>query len=126
MFLVVATKKGTPSIMKAYSIHATEAEAIAEIRWVHARRADLQGATFAIWGPIFALQGGGVWLLGWGAPGGARAAAAGGAWLATWAAEVVWQGVFATAPIPASKAGDARKLATLAPAAALLVAAHVP
>ena len=82
------------------------------------------GATFAIWGPIFALQGGGVWLMGWSAPGGARAAAAGGAWLATWAAEVVWQGVFATAPIPASKAGNGRKLATLAPAAALLVSAH--
>ena len=82
------------------------------------------GATFAIWGPIFALQGGGTWLLGWGAPGGARAAAAGGAWFATWAAELAWQAVFATAPVPASKAGDGRKLATLAPAATLLVAAH--
>ena len=48
MFLVVETKKGTDR-PKAYSIHATKAEAIAEIRWVHARRADLEGATFAVW-----------------------------------------------------------------------------
>ena len=48
MFLVVATKNATDRL-KAYSIHATKAAAVAEIRWVHARRADLQGATFAVW-----------------------------------------------------------------------------
>ena len=51
MFLVVGTRaiRGNKSRSIAYSIHATKAEAVAEIRWVHARRADLQGVTFAVW-----------------------------------------------------------------------------
>ena len=50
MFLVVGTRtiRGYEREI-AYSIHATEAEAVAEIRWVHARRDDLKDVTFAIW-----------------------------------------------------------------------------
>ena len=51
MFLVIGTRKirNNKSRSIAYSIHATKAEAIAEIRWVHARRADLEDVTFAVW-----------------------------------------------------------------------------
>ena len=48
MFLVIGTKEGATR-PKAYSIHATQAEAIAEIRWVHARRDDLEDVTFEVW-----------------------------------------------------------------------------
>ena len=50
MFLVVGTRtiRGYEREI-AYSIHHTEAEAEAEIRWVHARRDDLKDVTFAIW-----------------------------------------------------------------------------
>ena len=51
MFLVIGTRtiRGNKSRSIAYSIHATRAEAVAEIRWVHARRDDLQDVTFAVW-----------------------------------------------------------------------------
>ena len=51
MFLVVGTRtiRGNESRPIAYSIHYTNAEAIAEIRWFHERRDDLQDVTFAVW-----------------------------------------------------------------------------
>ena len=51
MFLVIGTRtiQGNESRPIAYSIHATEAEAVAEIRWVHARRDDLEDVTFEVW-----------------------------------------------------------------------------
>ena len=50
MFLVIGTRtiQGNESRPIAYSIHATKAEAVAEIRWRHARRDDLEDVTFAI------------------------------------------------------------------------------
>jgi len=50
MFMVIGTKtiRGNESRPIAYSIHYTQAEAIAEIRWVHTRRDDLQNVTFGI------------------------------------------------------------------------------
>lgn len=50
MFMVVGTRmiRGNKSRSIAYSIHHTQAQAVAEIRWVHARRDDLQDVTFSI------------------------------------------------------------------------------
>ena len=81
------------------------------------------GATFAIWGPIFLLQGGGTALM---ASGGdaARMATVATPWLATWAAEVGWQLVFGQLPVPADKGTRARKLLSLVPCSVLLGAAH--
>jgi len=81
------------------------------------------GFTFAIWGPIFLLQMGGTLFI---ASGGAPAASAAvvPAWLAGWAAEVAWQLVFALAPLPAASATPSQRLAVLAPASVLLLAAY--
>jgi len=81
------------------------------------------GPTFAIWGPIFLLQGGGTVAL---ASGGdaARMALVAGPWVATWLGECMWQGVFGVLPVPQEGSSAIRKLASLAPAAAILGAAH--
>lgn len=80
------------------------------------------GFTFAIWGPIFLLEGAGVAVMALTSNPVARRAA--GAWMGCWAAECVWQFVFAQAPIPASAASPATKLCVLIPAAALLFTAQ--
>lgn len=80
------------------------------------------GFTFAIWGPIFLLQGGGTALVAAGrAP--ALGSAVAGPWLAGWCFECAWQLVFASLPIPASDGDTATKLGILVPAAALLLSA---
>lgn len=84
------------------------------------------GFTFAIWGPIFLLQGGGAALLASGAGLVPRAAGAAVApcWLAAWAFEVAWQLVFCLAPRPAARASPADRLSVLVPAAVCLLGAQ--
>ena len=78
------------------------------------------GFTFAIWGPIFLLQGGGTALVASGrAP--TLGSAVAGPWLAGWCFECAWQLVFASLPIPASDGDTATKLGILVPAAVLLL-----
>ena len=81
------------------------------------------GFTFAIWGPIFLLQGGGTCLIASGrAP--AASAAVAPAWVLAWAAEVLWQFCFATLPVPASSGPPAARLAILTSALLCLLAAQ--
>ena len=74
------------------------------------------GVTFAIWGPIFLLQGAGTVLMAAGkAPMlGSKVAPL---WLATWAFECAWQLVFAHAPLEDGKATGttSQKLAVFVP-----------
>jgi hypothetical protein len=79
------------------------------------------GLTFAIWGPIFLLQGAGTVLMAAGkAP--VLGATVAGPWLATWACEVGWQLVFAQSPMENGKAtGTAgERLAVFVPSFFLL------
>ena len=79
------------------------------------------GLTFAIWGPIFLLQGAGTVLMAAG-----KAPMLGSTvavpWLATWACEVGWQLVFAQSPMENGKAtGTAgERLAVFVPSCFLL------
>jgi hypothetical protein len=79
------------------------------------------GVTFAIWGPIFLLQGAGTVLMAAGkAPMlGSKVAPL---WLATWAFECAWQLVFANAPLADGKATGttSQKLAVFVPSFFLL------
>ena len=79
------------------------------------------GLTFAIWGPIFLLQGAGTVLMAAGkAPIlGSKVAPL---WLATWAFECAWQLVFAHAPLDDGKASGttSQKLAIFVPSFFLL------
>ena len=82
------------------------------------------GATFAIWGPIFLLEGAGTAVL---ASGGdaSRMALVAGPWVVTWLGECLWQAVFGVLPVPQGGATAGRKLASLAPAALFVGVAHV-
>mgnify|MGYP003314722761 FL=1 len=79
------------------------------------------GVTFAVWGPIFLLQGAGTVLMAAGkAPTlGAKVAPL---WLTTWAFECAWQLVFANAPLEDGKASGttSQKLAIFVPSFFLL------
>ena len=79
------------------------------------------GLTFAVWGPIFLLQGAGTVLMAAGkAPMlGSKVAPL---WLATWAFECAWQLVFAHAPLEDGKAAGttSQKLAVFVPSLFLL------
>ena len=78
------------------------------------------GLTFAIWGPIFLLQGAGTVLMAAGkAPTLGKVAPL---WLATWAFECAWQLVFAHAPLEDGKASGTtgEKLAVFVPSFFLL------
>ena len=78
------------------------------------------GLTFAIWGPIFLLQGAGTVLMAAGkAPTLGKVAPL---WLATWAFECAWQLVFAQAPLKGGKASGTtnERLAVFVPSFFLL------
>mmetsp|Transcript_40490 Transcript_40490/g.49103 ORF Transcript_40490/g.49103 Transcript_40490/m.49103 type:complete len:321 (-) Transcript_40490:563-1525(-) len=82
------------------------------------------GFTFAIWGPIFLLEGGGAALMAIAPTRSPVRSEAMKRWMQCWAAEVAWQFVFAQAPIPAESASQSSKLIVLVPSALLLIAAQ--
>lgn len=85
------------------------------------------GYAFAIWGPIFLIQGSTViWSLLPAKQGSAKAKAINAvapAWLAMWTFENLWQFVFVNAPM-APDAGIPEQLRCFVPASALLCAAY--
>lgn len=81
------------------------------------------GPTFAIWGPIFLLEGAGTAFLASGGLAGPYGAAATG-WMTTWAAQSLWQAVFWAAPLEPKSTSVARRAVSLVPAAGLLATAH--
>jgi hypothetical protein len=93
----------------------------AEVSDAYPTKVTPAGLTFAIWGPIFLLQGAGTVLMAAGkAPTlGSRVAPL---WLATWTFECAWQLVFAHAPLEDGKATGttSQKLAVFVPSFFLL------
>jgi len=83
------------------------------------------GATFAIWGPIFLLQGSSTCGMVLGTLPGKLVSAVAPAWLCTWFAESAWLLLFARMPVPPEKAGRKEKLAVLLPCQCLLFTGQV-
>lgn len=81
------------------------------------------GFTFAIWGPIFMLEGAGVGSMALDIIPRELMEAVAPAWIATWTAENLWQLVFSRFPLKPSIASPKEKLALMVPSAVLLLSA---
>lgn len=96
----------------------------AKISGLYPTRVTPAGFTFAIWGPIFLLQGAGTYGMACGAVPTTVVDAVAPCWLGTWAAECAWQLVFCQLPLNPTAASTNQKLKLLAPAAGLLLTAQ--
>jgi len=96
----------------------------AKISNLYPTRITPAGFTFAIWGPIFLLQGAGTYVMARGVVPSQVVEAVAPCWLGTWAAECAWQFVFCQLPLNPTAAPASQKLKLLVPAAGLLLAAQ--